>query len=174
MLHSLDSYCNSLSTSLPFYNPLSHPWHPNCNTLHISISCNHWPGKHVERLVDHALQVAQMLQGGITLAVCSLVVWVEKVLVVGHSVVAVLVESAEQFLQTLLDFVCLNGKERKRSTFTGSSEKKREKKKRFLGSFCIWKERVVGGNFYSWYTIKKKNSRVWSLKFKILTGFFSR
>lgn len=112
--------CILSATRLPYqwnFTALCHiPGILTIRNSHTCIFCNHWPGEHVERLVDHALQVAQMLQGGITLAVCSLIVWVEQVLVVGHSVMAVLVESTEQFLQTLLDFVCLDGKEWKRST----------------------------------------------------------
>lgn len=70
---------------------------------------NPLPGKHVQGLVDHALQVTEMLQGGVTLTVSCLIVRVEEMFVMRNSVMAVLIEGTEQLLQTLLDTVSLEG-----------------------------------------------------------------
>lgn len=50
-----------------------------------------------------------MLQGRVTLTVSCLIVRVEEVFVMRHSVVAVFVEGTEELLQTLLDTVSLEG-----------------------------------------------------------------
>lgn len=68
------------------------------------------PGQHVEGLVDHALQVTEVLQSGVTLTIGCFVVRIEEMLVMRHSVVAIFIEGTKQFLKTLLDTVCLERK----------------------------------------------------------------
>ncbi|MPC27396.1 hypothetical protein E2C01_020565 [Portunus trituberculatus] len=55
------------------------------------------PCKHVEGLVDHALQVTEVLQGGVTLTVSCFIVRIEKVLVMRNSVVAILIEGTNEW-----------------------------------------------------------------------------
>lgn len=68
------------------------------------------PGQHVQRLVDHAIEIGEMLQGRIPFSVSSLVIRVEKMLEVRHCVVTILVERSQQFLQALLHLMGLQRK----------------------------------------------------------------
>lgn len=63
------------------------------------------PIKHLETLIGKSFDVVEMLDSGILFALRLARVDVEQMTEMADAVVTVLVQSAEQFLQTLLDTV---------------------------------------------------------------------